>query len=541
MDRSAIAAWEEARRGHGLPFSTACVAPWVALEFDPAGWVFACCANQTYRLGRIGHDRLADLWNGERIATLRDAMRRWDFSVGCQSCRWHLEHGRMDPDAAVYEGYEVTDEFPSAPRAMTFALSNRCNLGCVMCNPALSSTLRHQAGIPALPSSYDDEFFEDLALFLPGLEYAKFLGGEPFLIPEHHRVWDLMEEVGGPPRLQVTTNGTVWNDRVERVLSRFATDITVSIDAATAATYESIRRGAHHEDVLVNIERFRVACAAAGTELRLCFCLMANNWHELGAFLRWADELAVSVSINLVSDDGLALHDLPLPALDEVASTWSAQDVGLSSILRTNGEVWRTQLTQLEVVRAERRAGIEPPSKQPRQVSQGFFAEGPATPSSPQAASAEDVEAHRARLERWSGGGQVAIVEVDGGRSVRSVIQPHLRLGIVAANVVGRPLDEVVTVISAADGRPAWVLDVERFDDHTVRMIGLSTNPVRGNPASMVRTIELASGDGTVLLVAEDRLLDEPAAPAGETRLPEPTRRLRDGLSGQVRSPVASD
>jgi MoaA/NifB/PqqE/SkfB family radical SAM enzyme len=526
MHPSAIAAWEAARRGHGLPFSTACVAPWVALEFDPAGWVYACCANQTYRLGRIGRDRLADLWNGERIETLRDAMRRWDFSVGCQSCRWHLEHGRMDPDAAVYEGYHVTDEMPLAPRAMTFALSNRCNLGCVMCNPALSSTLRHQAGIPAMPPSYGDEFFEDLTSFLPGLEYAKFLGGEPFLIPEHHRVWDLMEEANGPPRLQVTTNGTVWNDRVERVLSRFATDITMSIDAVTAATYESIRRGAKHADVLRNVERFHAACAAAGTELRFCFCLMAGNWQELGDFLRWADDLAVPVSINLVSDDGFALHDLPLPALDQVASTWQEQGAALTRALTTNVDVWRTQLTQLEAVRAERRAGIEPPSKQPRQVPMGFFAPPASSVPASAAASLEHaIEAHRGRLERWSGGGAVGIVEVDHARSMHRVVRPHARLGIVAAAVVGRELDEIVSVMSATDGRPAWVLDVEPFDDHTVRMIGLSTNPVRNNPASVVRTIEVASPDGAVVLVAEDRFLDEPTALDNETFLPVPTRR----------------
>jgi MoaA/NifB/PqqE/SkfB family radical SAM enzyme len=502
MDANAAAAWAAARPGRGLPFDTACVAPWVALELDPAGWAYGCCANQTYRLGRIGEQRLADLWDGERMQTLRDALRRWDLSVGCQSCRWHIEHGRMDPDAAVYDRYDVTSDRPAAPRAMTFALSNRCNLGCVMCNPSLSSTLRHQAGMPRLASPYDDEFFEDLSAFLPHLQYAKFLGGEPFLIPEHHRVWDLMEEVGGPPRLQVTTNGTIWNDRVESVVSRFITDITVSMDGFTAATFESIRRGARHADVLVNVERFRAACAASGAELRFCFCLMASNWHELGAFLRWADEGAVPVSVNLVSDDGLALHDLALDELDAVARSWAR-----------------------DAVRAERRTGCEAPSKQPRAVGAGFLSGAPATRPGTIGADAATgaLTDHRARLARWSGG-PVAQLDVDASRSVRAVVEPHDRLGLVEPDVVGLPLDAVVGHMERADGRTAWVLDVERFDDHVVRVIGLSANPVREQPGSIVRTIEVAAADGAVLLVAEDRLLDR-VEPPPALPLPDPVRR----------------
>ncbi len=528
MDLNAAAAWRANRPARHLPFDTACLAPWVALELDPAGWVYGCCANQTYRLGRIDEQRLPELWGGERIQTLRDALKRWDLSLGCQSCRWHIEHGRMDPDAAVYDRYELSSEQPASPRAMTFALSNRCNLGCVMCNPSLSSTLRHQAGMPRLASPYDDQFFEDLTAFLPHLQYAKFLGGEPFLIPEHHRVWDLMEEVGGPPRLQVTTNGTIWNDRVEAVVSRFVTDITVSMDGVTAETFESIRRGARHADVLANVERFRTACARSGAELRFCFCLMSGNWHELGAFLRWADEGAVPVSVNLVSDDGLALHDLPLDELDVVAETWAREDRPLTRALRTNADAWRTQLVQLDAVRAERRAGTEPPSKQPKAVAAGFLSGSrphhPVGRGGPRPVAAA-ITAHRERLARWSGG-DVGIIDVDRERAVRAVVEPHARLGLVAPTILGLDLDALLAAVEQADGRTAWVLDVESFDDdHLVRTIGLSTNPVRENPGSIVRMVEVPTGGGSVLLVAEDRLLDRVDQIPGVQLLPDPVRR----------------
>ncbi|MFM7069645.1 MAG: SPASM domain-containing protein, partial [Actinomycetes bacterium] len=169
MDPATRAAWAQARPGTGHAVDAACVAPWVTLEFDPTGWVYACCANQLYPLGRIGEDRLADLWGGPRQAVLREALGRWDMSVGCASCRWHMDHGRFDPDAAVYDRYPLTAADPAGPVAMTFALSNRCNLACVMCTPELSSTLRQRAGLAPIDSPYDDQFFEDLTPLLPGL------------------------------------------------------------------------------------------------------------------------------------------------------------------------------------------------------------------------------------------------------------------------------------------------------------------------------------------------------------------------------------
>lgn len=142
---------------------------------------------------------LTDIWSGPRIEALRRSLVEWDLSVACGSCRWHLETGRLDPDAAVYDKYRLDSPDPSGPVAMTFALSNRCNLACVMCSPELSSTLRRQAGMARLESPYGDEFFRQIRPLLPSLQYAKFLGGEPLLIEEHHRIWDLMIDVGGPP------------------------------------------------------------------------------------------------------------------------------------------------------------------------------------------------------------------------------------------------------------------------------------------------------------------------------------------------------
>lgn len=507
MDPAARRRWEISRPGGSHPVDTACVAPWVALELDPSGWVYACCANQQYPLGRIGPQRLRELWGGPRARVLRAALQEWDLSVGCNSCQWHLEHGRTDPDAAVYDRYPVLGEDPPGPVAMTFALSNRCNLACIMCTPELSSTLRHRRGLPPLAPVYDDTFLADLEPWLPGLRYAKFLGGEPFLIPEHHKVWDLMEEVGGPDRMQVTTNGTIWNDRVERVLDKFRVDVTISIDALSRERYESIRVGADHEAVWRNVERFRRWCRQRGTELRMCFCLMTSNWDELPSFLLRAREIGAAVSVNVVSDVGLALHDIPTDQLRHVEREWTSRDAELDADDH-HGEVWRTQLDQLHRVLAERDAGSVPVPRQACRAAPGLLASSPT--------DLGDPGLERARLAAWCGGGPVAELLLDGDDVVSSVVTPHDRLGL-DERIVGRPVHELMQVVEASDGRPAWTLGVDDRPDRTVRVTALAAEqPVRGGEGSIVRWVRVRNDAAAVLLVAEDRVYDAGNPPPGQ-------------------------
>jgi len=506
MDTTARATWSAARPGAGHAVDAACVAPWVSLELDPAGIVYACCANLLYPLGRIGTDRLTDLWDGPRARVLKDALRNWDLSVGCAACRWHLEHGRTAPEMAIYDVFPLPTADPAGPVSMTFALSNRCNLACAMCTPELSSTIRHRAGLPRLESPYDDQFFDDLAGFLPGLEHAKFLGGEPFLIPEHHRVWDLLAETGATPRLHVTTNGTLWNDRVERLLDDFVVDLSISVDGATAATYEAVRDGAVFADVAANLERFAAASRASGAHLQLNFCLMPQTAHELHAVLEWGDRLDVPVHAIVVSDAGFALHELPVDQLEQVARQW---EVDGRRGLGRNADEWATQVRQLDAVLQERRQGVAAPT------GQAFPATGDLRVSAladlPGADTTNDLEVERARLADWSTDGQVAVLRVADDGTLDRVEAPHDRLGIGPA-LEGATADQLLPTMEQADGRTAWAIEAaEVRPGLAVRGVVLSRErPARGASGSVVRLVRVTDPTGTYLLVAEDRFYDRP-------------------------------
>jgi molybdenum cofactor biosynthesis enzyme MoaA len=483
------------------------------MEFDPAGWVYGCCSSQLYPLGRIGAERLSEIWSGQRAQVLRDALRSWDLSVACAACRWHLDHGRPDPVAAVYDQFETPSLDPAGPQLMVFALSNRCNLGCIMCTPELSSTLRRSSGQRPLPRVYGDEFFEDLEPLLADLRQAKFLGGEPFLVNEHFRVWELLSRLEEPPRVQVTTNGTVWNERVEWVLDRFTTDISISIDAATPATYSRVRRGGDLGNVLNNVARFRSWCDASSAHLHVSYCLMEQNAAELAQFLAWAEQFEVEASINLVTDVGLALYDLETSKLEELRDIWQAQDHAFAHGLRRNAQVWETQRRQLDAVLVGRRVGAERPAAQARPAQPDEFQPLSPSPKHRRWKSRRTdaaVAAHFRQLIDWSEGGPVAHLRIEDGVVVE-VVSPHPRLGLSTERLIGRSLTDVPGEISAVDGRPVWIIDREELDGGTVvRVLALSVAaPVRGSAAAVLRAIEIPVERGSVLLIAEDRMYDK--------------------------------
>lgn len=511
MTPEAEAAWRGARPGHHS-FDTACVAPWLSLEFGPDGLAYGCCSSHLYPLGDLRRERLSDIWNGARTEVLRDALRQWDLTLACGSCRWHLEHERMDPVAAVYDRYPAT-EAPTKPHMMLFALSNRCNLACVMCNGDLSSRIRAEDGRPPLESPYGDDFFHDLESLLVDLQLAKFLGGEPFLVPEHHRVWDLLVQVGATPRLDVTTNGTVWTDRVEQLLDQFRVDISISVDAATPETYAAVRRGGDFANLLRNLDRFHAAAHERGTSFHLSYCLMEANWHEMFPFLTMAEGYGTEASINVVTDTGLALHDLPRERLESVLTAWRRED---ADVLHLNKDVWATQLRQLESVLAERANGAVTQPRQSVPVPADFF-----TDRATLAMAADDRAAERARLGRWAGGETVSTLELSPDGTVIGVADAAPRLGMGDA-LVGAPLEGLVAAIESATGQRVWAVEHESGPRRIVRTMVVSTSqPARGSSGTIVRSIEMGTDSGSVVMISADRFFEAPVAVRPPTRRAE--------------------
>lgn len=322
---------------------SACYAPFVSLYLTPTGSVQACCRNQNFVLGHLKEQRLTEIWNGGRINALRKALTDYKFNLGCTYCEWESQR-RSDSFAIrlMCDHLPVDSPQPEWPSLIEFNGSNTCNLECIMCGGEYSSAIRANVdGLPPLAKVYDDRFFEDLRQFLPHLQFINFLGGEPFLGAEAHRIWDMMIEDGLAIPCRVTTNGTQYNAKVERAISAIPMHITVSLDGVTKETYEMIRHRSNFESVIANLHRFHAYTQERGMNFGISFCLMRQNWRELGEMVLFAEKLDCELSIVMeVMPSHCSLFTLPPHELRGVTNEIERISEVISPQLRRHRKAW---------------------------------------------------------------------------------------------------------------------------------------------------------------------------------------------------------
>ena len=434
------------------------------MYLDQRGWVRACCMNTSNTLGTIVEQRLVDIWRGARATELRRAMERHDLSLGCDFCRWPIEEGRGRHLAFAkwFDEFPVTEPDPEWPVQIEFSISNTCNLQCVMCNGEWSSSIRSQREhLDPLPKVYDEQFFEDLREFIPHLRTVKFLGGEPFLAAETLRVMELMTEMGATPAVHVTTNGTQWSPRVERILEMLPVDIAISLDAATAETYESIRVGSTWDQIQQNLDRFQETARRRRTSLTLTYCLMTTNWHEFADFCLAADERGLGCTVNTVTQpDHLSLYHLPAEGLAEVVAELEKVDAEAGGRMTLSAATWLGELERLRAHLADRQAGIQVMGVDtssaveiaPRAAAGLEGDDDPAARAERRAASADEwrAEADALRAEHLPAGASRLRIDLAG--VITEVVTPGDVLGIPAKKMQGVTLDQATDVVADAHG-----------------------------------------------------------------------------------------
>jgi len=133
-----------------------------------------------------------------------------------------------------------------------------------------------------------NQFVDLQELHLQGL-------GEPMM---HPRFFDMVE-YAVKKGIRVTTNSnlTLLNDRRAKLCVTSGLQcLHISIDGATAETYEHIRVRAHFERVVANLERLLAARKLLNTEyphLHLVMVIMRRNLHELPNIVRFAHKWSI--------------------------------------------------------------------------------------------------------------------------------------------------------------------------------------------------------------------------------------------------------
>lgn len=486
-----------------------CNGPFVSMEFDAFGNVQACCANALYPLGNVRRSSLREIWSGSRARKLRAAIVAGDLSYGCMVCRyrWMFDDGEVPRD--YYDELPVTDLDPLWPQLVCLSLHNTCNLECIMCGADASSRIRsRRTDLAPLPHAYDDQFFEELLPFLEHAALVDLVGGEPFLVREHRRVWDLLRTLDHQPRLSLTTNGTIWNEHVESVLADFDVHICVSIDGLTPETFERVRVGSSCDDVLANIERFRENARLRGTSVNLSFSLVRQNWFELGAVLAFAEERGMMVSVQTVLERDFGVQHLPDHLLATVVEGLERESVDLAPRLEINREVWDRQVHRLRSVLDERRSGshrpvlMEPPGPDNRALVEASLV---ALAQQPAADEPEQLVSHaRELLATWSDADRLGSIELAADGSIAAVDLD----GLVSHDggldhLIGSPFSALLHAIEEAQGALLWVCDEEEVDGQLHHTLWYGSEH-RDKLGLIHRLIATPHGNGATVVVAAD-------------------------------------
>lgn len=187
----------------------------------------------------------------------------------------------------------------------------QCNLRCQMC----SIQFRKDGPPYGPPAFMEFATFTRVVDSFIGLQELHLQGlGEPMM---HPRFFDMVE-YAAKRGIKVTTNSnlTLLNEkRAERCVTSGLHRLHVSIDGATAETYERIRIRAHFERIVSNLERIlsaRTHLHSNYPRLHLVMVIMRQNLHELPDLVRLAHRWSVDQIFvqHLCHDFG----ELSLPA-----------------------------------------------------------------------------------------------------------------------------------------------------------------------------------------------------------------------------------
>ncbi len=163
----------------------------------------------------------------------------------------------------------------------------QCNLRCQMC----PIQFRRDGAPHGPPAFMQFEVFTRLIDQMPALRLLHLQGlGEPMM---HPRFADMVAyAVRHGIRVTTNSNLTMLNpQRAERCITSGLDTVHVSLDGATAATYERIRVRARLDRTLRNIELLLAARRRLGSSrpsLRMVVVVMRQNLHELPDLVRLA-------------------------------------------------------------------------------------------------------------------------------------------------------------------------------------------------------------------------------------------------------------
>lgn len=277
---------------------TFCSSPWFHVQINYDGTYKNCRWGKDYSIqNNIQTESLLTYYNNNQMKQFRQQLLDGEKLDFCSACHYEESFNKLNGrlrqlnksaidvnnfalttrSSPHYENFKYSfhnnGQSDLAPVDLQINLSNLCNSACIMCVPEASSKLvadykkLHLINDklfkqPKTPVSWTqdsvvfEKFISEL-VSIKNLKYVHFLGGETLYDPAFYDICDrLIENNSNDVIVGTTTNGTIFNEKVEKYISKFKEfHLGISIETVTELN-DYIRWPGKIQTILSNIDRY---------------------------------------------------------------------------------------------------------------------------------------------------------------------------------------------------------------------------------------------------------------------------------------------
>jgi sulfatase maturation enzyme AslB (radical SAM superfamily) len=280
------------------------------MSTKPNGEVRACCRSTP--IDSLNDSKLEDVWNGEKLKTMRKQMLDGGKPKACKAC-WRdedlgIKSLRMMANETVldqvdFDSINSDHTMPFVVRFLELKLSNLCNFKCRMCYPTDSSLWGIDwAEVSSLYQKYNTEtydylesidirnnpyisafknnegFWKSWEAIRNNVNRLQFAGGEPLIDPMHYDILTSIDlESRSKILLAYSTNFSKLNYKNIDIFKLWQTFKTINVETSIdghGSLYEYIRTNGNYEELWENIGKIS---RLDNVNLIIKICLSAYN------------------------------------------------------------------------------------------------------------------------------------------------------------------------------------------------------------------------------------------------------------------------
>ena len=307
-----------------------CVLAHSGLGLHNSGRTYLCCHSRKYLENSseeqlyLDSSTLEDAWNSPTRLEIQQALDNNIEHPNCQAC-WDDEHaGKSSRRIHFNKLFPEHKIRKDQPQYLDLKMGNTCNMKCRTCNPEVSSqwyredwelTAQPKEGIEwpeylkrwrRITASYSDDnqaVWETLTRWLPNTIYIDYYGAEPMLIKKNFEVLEaaVAQHTAQDITLHINTNGTIWDDYHEELLSKFKHvyfDLSID-DVESRCGY--IRYSSTWELVSTNLEKFLLAREKnKNFSFSVCVTINCLNVYYLNEIFDYLSSKRLTINPNML-------------------------------------------------------------------------------------------------------------------------------------------------------------------------------------------------------------------------------------------------